>query len=209
MKGRICGSAAAVLAVVVTGGPGLSQEMPPVSIDVGDPAPEFSCLDDRGWTWKSSDRLPQKYLVLVFFRGDFHEPSNMLLAGYRNGQTALADRGVDVIGVSGDTVQTHRLYKDLHAWSFLLLADVDGRVAGKFAVPVCPGGKARVRDSDGKSYPPRSRHSWIVERGVSCACRTFIIAPDGTVLYASEPADAAPDTQQVLDFISKHQHVAP
>ena len=52
----------------------------------------------------------------------------------------LTEKGVEVIGVSGDSVQTHELFKKAQKLNFTLLADEEGIVAKKFGVPVGPGG---------------------------------------------------------------------
>ena len=48
----------------------------------------------------------------------------------------LAAKGVEVVGVSGDSVRTQQLFKKVHELNYTLLADEDGAVARKFGVPL-------------------------------------------------------------------------
>ena len=204
MRAGITGLAAALCFMASTG-IGFGEEMPPVDVTVGDEAPHFECTDDAGWNWTSCDKLPSNYLILIFYPGDFDRRSNQRLAGYRERLEDFCERNVDVVGVSGDEVETHRLYQDLFAYNFLLLADADGEVARKFAVPFRSGGKARVRDAAGRLYPPKCRRSTIVQRGVTCEPQTFVIGPDGAVIFKNTAVDPASDAQQSLDFIDSHK----
>ena len=55
----------------------------------------------------------------------------------------LAAKGVEVVGVSGDSVRTQQLFKKVHELNYTLLADEDGAVAKKFGVPVGKGGSIK------------------------------------------------------------------
>ena len=40
-------------------------------VKVGDKAPTFEATDDQGKTWKSSDHVGKKFLVIYFYPADF------------------------------------------------------------------------------------------------------------------------------------------
>jgi len=41
-----------------------------VDLRIGDPAPEFTSVDDQGKPWKSADHVGKKILVLWFYPAD-------------------------------------------------------------------------------------------------------------------------------------------
>ncbi|MBP2669373.1 MAG: alkyl hydroperoxide reductase/Thiol specific antioxidant/Mal allergen [Deltaproteobacteria bacterium] len=49
---------------------------------------------------------------------------------------AFEDQGAQVLGVSGDTVETHRRFAEQHGIRFPLIADIDGTIARNY-----PGGR--------------------------------------------------------------------
>src|SRR5262249_14520671 len=121
-----------------------------VELQVGDPAPTFECLDDQGRPWKLGDQVGKKYLVIYFYPGDFTPGCTRQAQAFRDNMNRLVEKGVEVVGVSGDSVQTHELFKKAQKLNFTLLADEDGAVARKFGVPVGAGGQVKTRDANGK-----------------------------------------------------------
>ena len=107
----------------------------------------------------------------------------------------LAEQGVEVVGVSGDALTTHQLFKKDQKLNFTLLADEDGSLAKKFGVPVGKGGEVKVKDADGKPV--------TLKRGVTAARWTFIIGKDGKIAYKNTRVNPGQDSKQVADFIGK------
>ena len=62
--------------------------------------------------------------------------------------TSFAEKDVDVIGVSGDTVKAQEAFKKLHKLTFTLLADEKGDVAKAFGVPTTKGGTVKQKIDD-------------------------------------------------------------
>jgi peroxiredoxin Q/BCP len=97
-----------------------------------------------------------------------------------------------VIGVSGDSAATHKLFKEHHKLNFTLLADEDGKIAEKFGVPVGKGGDFKVKDLD-----------ITIRQGVRASRWTFVIGKDGKVLYKNPKVSPAEDSRQVLEVLEK------
>lgn len=67
-----------------------------------EPAPELEVGLVGGGSWKLTDQRPQAFTMLLFYRG-FHCPACRRLLRELDGRLAeFADRGVDVVAVSGD-----------------------------------------------------------------------------------------------------------
>src|SRR5206468_2884494 len=116
---------------------------------------------------------------------------------FRDNMNALNEKGIVVVGVSGDTVFTHALFKKTEKLNFTLIADEDGSVAKKFGVPLGKGGEVRAKDNEGKIA--------VLKRNVTASRWTFIIGMDGKVLYKNTKVDPAADSKQVGEFIEKLQ----
>jgi peroxiredoxin len=97
----------------------------------GDKAPGFELADDGGETFRLADHLGQK-LLLVFYPGDDTPVCTRQLCDYRDGVEAFAGLGVTVIGISNDSVESHREFKRKHRLPFTLLSDPDLEVAGRY-----------------------------------------------------------------------------
>jgi peroxiredoxin len=125
------------------------------------PAPEFTLLDDQGEEWKSADHYGQKIVVIYFYPADFTGGCTKQACSYRDDFSTLKDAGVEVIGISGDSVKNHAAFKKFHSLNFPLLADPEGEAAEKLGVPFTPGEKTVTFEIDGKQEsfvrtPPHS-----------------------------------------------------
>src|SRR4051794_16766269 len=104
-------------------------------VNVGDKAPAFEAKDDTGKAWKSEDHVGKKIVVVYFFPADFTGGCTKQACGYRDDMQALTDKDVEVVGVSGDKVETHEKFKKEHKLPFTLLSDEKGELAAKLGVP--------------------------------------------------------------------------
>ena len=175
----------------------------PKCLQVGDSIPEFQCLDDQGKMWDSREYVGKQMLVIFFYPSDFAFCCTSQAQRYRDCQSELADLGVKLIGVSGDTVLAHGKFKTAYSLNFPLLADVDGSIAAKFGVPLRSGGKAMLKDTRGKEIVDSDGQAVSIERCVTAARWTMIIGKDGRILNRQTDVSPANDSQEVLKFIHK------
>jgi peroxiredoxin Q/BCP len=66
---------------------------------------------------------------LVFYPGDNTPVCTAQLCDYRDGIEAFEGLGVDVVGISTDSIESHRKFKEKHGLPFTLLTDKGGQVA--------------------------------------------------------------------------------
>ena len=106
----------------------------------------------------------------------------------------LNDEGVEVVGVSGDAVLTHQMFKKAQKLNFTLLSDEEGKLAGTFGVPV---GK-RGSEDQGRRRPTADGEAVLM------ALRwTFVIGRDGQVVYKNTQVNPVKDSKEVADLIEK------
>lgn len=163
-----------------------------VDLNQGDAAPAFEARDDVGALWKSEDHVGKKILVVYFYPADMTGGCTKQACGFRDDRKKLAEEGVEVVGISGDSVRNHQLFKKAHKLNFTLLADEDGAVAKKFGVPMREGGSIE-REIEGKAE--------TLTRGVTTSRWTFVIDRNGKIAYKNTQVDAAVDSQTILKVV--------
>jgi peroxiredoxin Q/BCP len=185
-------SSAFLVAIAMTASLSAEDAKKPVDLKVGDPAPEFTAKDDTGKDWKSSDHFGKKLVVVYFYPADTTGGCTKQACGFRDNLSKLADAGVEVVGVSGDSVRNHQLFKKKESLNFALLADESGEIAEKFGVPVTREEKAVKATIDGKEET-------LVTK-VRSKRWTFIVK-DGKIAYKNTEVKAAEDPQTVLEAV--------
>jgi thioredoxin-dependent peroxiredoxin len=107
-----------------------------------------------------------------------------------------------VVGVSGDSVPVHELFKKVHKLDFTLLADEDGAVAKQFGVPVGKGVTVKALDAARKPLEVDGK-PFEFDRKSTAGRWTFVIGPDGKVAYKNTKVIPADDAKKVTEFIDK------
>ena len=171
------------------------------ALPVGAMAPEFRCLDERGNVWDSRDHVGKQVVVVYFYPSDFAHCSTKQAKRYRDSQKELTDLGVEVVGISCDTVLAHQLFKDTYQLKHSLLADVNGYVACQFGMSLRNGGKAMVKDADGKEVLDANGQAMSIPRNVTGVRWTFVIDKSGHVIHSETNVSPAKDCQDVLEFL--------
>jgi thioredoxin-dependent peroxiredoxin len=167
----------------------------PVELNVGDKAPAFDLRTDRDTTWTSADHFGKKWVVIYFYPGDFTPGCTAQANAFRDAMNKLTELGVEVVGVSGDSVKTHELFKKAQKLNFTLLADEEGKVARAFGVPFGKGGKVKAKNADGELIE--------IERAGTAQRWTFIIGKDGKIAYKNNKVIPAQDAKKVTEFITE------
>jgi len=126
----------------------------------GDVAPRFSMTADDG-ALVSSDGLAGERFVLYFYPKDDTPGCTTQACSLRDNWSRVLDTGVELFGVSPDSVKSHIKFRDKYQLPYRLLSDEGHAVAEAFGVWI------------EKSYAGRTYHG--NER------TTFVIGPDGRV----------------------------
>lgn len=112
-------------------------------LEVGDRAPEFELPDASGRPVRLSQALKRGPVLLVFYPGDFSPVCTRQLCGYRDGYARFESLGVQMLGISDDTIDKHRRFTEEHKFPFALLADPQREVIDAYAgTGMMSGGRA-------------------------------------------------------------------
>jgi peroxiredoxin Q/BCP len=123
----------------------------PSEITVGAPPPDFNVKASDG-TAVHLAALKGKPVVVYFYPKDETPGCTKEACSFRDAWDGLSKKGVVLIGVSGDTDESHKGFATHYKLPFLLVSDSSGAIAKSFGVPFTDGYAARqsfVIGSDG------------------------------------------------------------
>ncbi|MEM7062285.1 MAG: thioredoxin-dependent thiol peroxidase [Cyanobacteria bacterium P01_B01_bin.77] len=144
-----------------------------MTLQVGDPAPDFSLADADGNTVSLAE-LQGKRVVLYFYPRDSTPGCTKEACAFRDNYEAYQAKDVVVLGVSADDAKSHQKFINKHNLPFPLLVDDGAEVATAY-------GSYGLKKFMGKEYMGISRS-------------TFVIGPDGTLekIYRKVKAEKHP-----------------
>ncbi len=111
---------------------------------VGDNAPDFTLEDLDGEQWHLADRRGQT-VVLLFYPGDDTPVCTKQFCSVRDNWSKYQATGAEVVGISTDSVKSHKTFADKYNLTLRLLSDENGEVVEKYDVKSwLPGRSARA-----------------------------------------------------------------
>ena len=96
-------------------------------LEVGNKAPSFTLMGDDGKEYSLEDYKGKKVL-LYFYPKDNTPGCTKEACSLRDWNDEIIKRGVTVMGVSKDTIQSHNKFRDKHGLNFILLSDPEKTV---------------------------------------------------------------------------------
>ena len=178
--------------------------LPPAAagLNAGDAMPAFESLNDRGQIWRSSDHAGKKVLVLYFYPGDFTGGCTRQAQAYRDVLTQIEELGAEVVGVCGDEVATHQLFKETYGLSHSLLTDPQGKLATTLGVPIKAGGKVRATGPDRKPLLDANGQRIDIVRVVTLARWTLVVGRNGKIVSLRSGVDPVTDAEEVRKIVA-------
>ena len=143
------------------------------------PAPDFALQSDKGLV-RLSDYLGH-WVVLYFYPKDNTTGCTQEACDFRDYQPDFKKLDTAVIGISKDTTESHKQFKEKFNLTFPLLSDTDGKVCELYETWV------------EKSMYGRKHHG--IERS------TFLIDPKGHVREIWRKVKAEGHAQDVLEYL--------
>ncbi len=117
-------------------------------------APDFTLPSHSGEEVSLRDFVgKRKAMVLFFYPKDDTPGCTKEACAFRDGYEQFGTLGVEVIGVSSDSVRSHQRFVEKHDLPFVLLSDEGGEVRKLYGVPntlgLFPGRITYVIDEEG------------------------------------------------------------
>ncbi|HEY5559908.1 MAG TPA: peroxiredoxin [Steroidobacteraceae bacterium] len=91
----------------------------------GELAPDFELPDQDGRKRRLGDLLGGRPLILYFYPADFTPGCTREACDLRDLHTRILSAGLRVVGVSPQSPESHRRFRDEHSLPFTLLSDED------------------------------------------------------------------------------------
>ena len=123
-------------------------------LDIGTKAPEFSLPDQNGKIHSLSDYKGQK-VILYFYSKDMTGGCTAQACNFRDRYPQIQEKGAVVLGVSKDSVESHKKFEEKHGLPFPLLADESLEVITAYDV-LKPG-------KDGKPTKSLIRSTYLID----------------------------------------------
>ena len=121
-------------------------------LNLNEPAPDFSLKDGNGDAWRLSDQRG-KVVVLLFYPGDETPVCTAQMCSVRDRWEDYLATGAEVVGISSDSIESHKKFSEHHSLPLRLLSDSERAVAKQYgALSLIPGRVARsvfVIDANG------------------------------------------------------------
>jgi thioredoxin-dependent peroxiredoxin len=149
---------------------------------VGQKAPDFTSVNDAGQKVKLSD-LKGKKVVLYFYPKDDTPGCTAEACAFRDGIDEIKSRGAVVLGVSADSVDSHKKFKNKFDLNFSLLSDADKAMIQAYGV-------WKEKSMYGRKYMG-------IER------TTFIIDEQGKISHIFPKVKVAEHYEEVLDALEE------
>ncbi len=123
----------------------------------GDKAPDFAAMDQEGNMVSLAD-FKGKKLVLYFYPKDDTAGCTKEACNLRDNYTLMLNKGFAVLGVSPDSVESHKKFASKYELPFPLLADPDLKIVKAY-------GAWGEKKMYGKTYEGLLRSTFIINEG--------------------------------------------
>jgi len=153
--------------------------MPAKELEEGDKAPDFKLASDDGKEYSLSQFAGKKEVLLYFYPKDDTTGCTKEACSFRDTSPHFTKKGVQVLGVSPDDLDSHGKFRAKYQLNFPLLSDPDHEVAEKY-------GAWKLKNNYGKDY-------WGIERS------SFIIDKNGNIKKIFRRVKVDGHTEEVLE----------
>lgn len=121
----------------------------------GDKAPDFELEGSDGQKHKLGD-YKGRQVVLYFYPKDNTPGCTKQACSFRDYNKEIEEKGAVVLGVSGDSLNSHEKFKDKQKLPFVLLSDPKKEVIGRY-------GSLKEKSMFGKTFLGVSRDTFIID----------------------------------------------
>ena len=150
-------------------------------LETGTPAPDFTLLDQNGELHTLSDYRGQK-VILYFYPKDMTSGCTKQACAFGELFPLFREKGAVVLGVSKDSVASHKKFEEQYGLPFTLLSDPEKQVLQTYDV-------WKEKKNYGK-----------VTMGV--VRTTYLIDENGIIVRALDKVKAAENPAQMLGYLA-------
>ena len=149
-------------------------------LEIGTKAPDFRLQDQNGNTHRLSDYLGKK-VILYFYPKDNTSVCTKQACGFSERRPQFTEKGAVILGISKDSVASHKKFEQNHNLGFTLLSDPELDVI--------------------KAYGVWQEKKLYGKVSMGIVRTTYLIDENGIVINALGAVKAADNPQQMLDLL--------
>ena len=152
----------------------------------GERAPDFEGPTQTGDTFRLADALGAeglRALAIYFYPKDDTPGCTKQACNLRDGEARLLASGVHVVGVSGDSVESHDRFAAKYELPFPLVADPDREIM--------------------EAYGVYGEKSFYGKKVVGVKRTTFLVSPEGEILHVFKRPKTAEHAEEILARLEK------
>ena len=149
-------------------------------LEAGTKAPDFELPDQNGELHKLSEYLGKK-VILYFYPRDNTPGCTKQACGFSERYPQISEKGAVVLGVSKDSVASHKRFEEKYGLAFTILSDTERKVIEAYDV-------WKEKKNYGK-----------VSMGVVRS--TYVIDEKGVIEKVFEKAKPDTNAQEILEYL--------
>ncbi len=146
-------------------------------LEKGTKAPEIELADQNGKMHKLSD-FKGKKVILYFYPKDNTSGCSKQAAAYSEKAAAFAEKGITIIGISKDSVASHKKFADKYNLGFTILSDTERQAI--------------------EAYDVWKEKKMCGKTSMGVVRTTYVIDENGTIIDANDKVKAADDAENML-----------
>jgi thioredoxin-dependent peroxiredoxin len=145
----------------------------------GDIAPDFISLDSDGHSFKLSDFRRKKKVIIYFYPKDFTPGCTTEAMEFTKDYNKIKDANIEIIGVSPDSYESHKKFRQKLDIPYLLSADPQNEISKKYGV-----------------YGPKS---FMGKEYIGVNRATFLVDINGKIIRIFSKVKPAGHSQEVIE----------
>ena len=149
-------------------------------LEIGTKAPDFDLPDQNGVRHTLKEYRGQK-VILYFYPKDNTSGCTKQACGFADRYPLIREKGATVLGVSKDSVASHKKFEENYGLPFTLLSDTELAAIKAYDV-------WKEKSNYGKKY-------------MGVVRTTYLIDETGTIIAAKEKVKAAEDPENTLRLL--------
>lgn len=150
-------------------------------LETGTKAPDFALPDQNGEIHKLSDYAGKK-VILYFYPKDNTAGCTKQACGFSERYPQFTEKNAVVLGISKDSVASHKKFEEKYGLAFTLLSDTDRKVIEAYDV-------WKEKKNYGKVY-------------MGIVRTTYLIDENGIIVKANDKVKVADDSENMLKEIN-------
>ena len=149
-------------------------------LKIGTKAPEFSLPDENGEIRNLSDYKGKK-LILYFYPRDNTPGCTKQACGFGELYPQFGEKGVEIIGISKDSVASHKKFKEKYSLPFTILSDTELQTI--------------------QAYDVWKEKKLYGKTSMGIVRTTYLIDENGIIIKALDKVKAAENPEEMLEML--------